>query len=88
MSNDLEANFSLYCQALRIQIRQQKTIDQIQRSACWHRLVLLHHSLPGDYKDPNQLYLNFKQELNPLDWAGIGPEPWPGAPPAPGSGEL
>jgi hypothetical protein len=34
----LEASFPLYCKALRILIREQKTLQQIQRSVCWDRL--------------------------------------------------
>ncbi|MCX5969701.1 MAG: DUF3136 domain-containing protein [Cyanobacteria bacterium] len=35
---ELEASYPLYCKALRILIREEKTIKQIQRSVCWHRL--------------------------------------------------
>ena len=61
---ELEASFPLYCKALRILIREQKTIEQIQRSVCWHRLACLHHCLPRQYKDPNHLYFHLKRELN------------------------
>ena len=60
---ELEAGYPLYCKALRILIREEKTIKQIQRSVCWHRLEKLHHCLPRHYKDPNQLYLHLKQEI-------------------------
>jgi hypothetical protein len=59
----LEASYPLYCKALRILIREEKTIQEIQRSVCWHRLEKLHHCLPRQYKDPNQLYLHLKREL-------------------------
>ncbi len=61
---ELEASFHLYCKALRILIREEKTIEQIQRSVCWHRLETLHHCLPRQYKDPNHLYLHLKRELS------------------------
>ncbi len=61
----LEASYPLYCKALRILIREQKTIRQIQRSVCWHHLEKLHQCLPRQYKDPNQLYLHLKRELRP-----------------------
>ena len=60
---ELEASFPLYCKALRILIREEKTIEQIQRSVCWHRLASLHRSLPRQYKDPNHLYFHLKREL-------------------------
>ena len=60
---ELEASYPLYCKALRILIREDKTIRQIQRSVCWHRLEKLHHCLPRQYKDPNQLYLHLKREI-------------------------
>jgi len=53
----------LYCKALRIMIREGKSIDKIQRSICWNRLHMLHHSLPRDYKDPHQLYLQLKRDI-------------------------
>jgi hypothetical protein len=59
----LEASYPMYCKALRILIREEKTIQQIQRSVCWHRLEKLHHCLPRQYKDPNQLYLHLKREI-------------------------
>ena len=59
----LEASYPLYCKALRILIREEKTLQEIQRSVCWHRLEKLHHCLPRQYKDPNQLYLHLKREI-------------------------
>jgi hypothetical protein len=61
---ELEASYPLYCKALRILIREQKSINQIKRSVCWHRLETLHHCLPRQYKDPNHLYFHFKREIN------------------------
>jgi hypothetical protein len=60
---ELEASFPLYCKALRILIREEKSIEHIQRSVCWHRLASLHHCLPRQYKDPNHLYFHLKREL-------------------------
>jgi hypothetical protein len=56
----LEASYPLYCKALRILIREEKTIEQIRRSVCWHRLTSLHHCLPRQYKDPTQMYFLLK----------------------------
>lgn len=62
---ELEASFPLYCKALRILIREERPIEQIQRSVCWHRLSTLHHSLPRQYKDPGQLYVQLKRSICP-----------------------
>jgi hypothetical protein len=62
---ELEASFPLYCKALRILIREEKTIEQIERSVCWHRLSTLNHALPRQYKDPRHLYFQLKRSINP-----------------------
>lgn len=62
---ELESSFSLYCKALRILIREEKSIEQIARSVCWHRLSALHNARPGQYKDPRQLYAQLKRSINP-----------------------
>jgi hypothetical protein len=62
---ELEASYPLYCKALRILIREEKPIEQIQRSVCWHRLSTLHHSLPRQYKDPTHLYFQLKRSITP-----------------------
>lgn len=61
---ELEASFPLYCKALRILIREEKSIEQIERSVCWQRLSALHHSLPRQYKDPRHLYFQLKRSIN------------------------
>lgn len=60
----LEASYPLYCQALRILIREGKTMEQTQRSVCWHRLAALHHSLPRQYSHPGHLYYHLKRECS------------------------
>jgi hypothetical protein len=59
-----EASFPLYCKALRILIREEKPIEQIERSVCWHRLTTLHRSLPRQYKDPRHLYFQLKRSMS------------------------
>lgn len=59
----MEAGYPMYCKALRIMIREGKSIEKIQRSICWNRLVSLHHSLPRDYKDPQHLYVQLKRDI-------------------------
>jgi hypothetical protein len=60
---DLETSHALYCKSMRILIREGKTIANIKRSVCWHRLLALHHVLPNRYKNPEHLYLHLKQAL-------------------------
>lgn len=62
--DELEASYPLYLKALRTLIREGRTIEQIQRSVCWDRLRSLHHCLPQQYKDPNQLYFHLKREIS------------------------
>lgn len=61
---ELEASFPLYCKALRILIREEKSIKQIRRSVCWHRLSCLYQCLPRQYKDPEHLYFLLKREIS------------------------
>jgi len=53
---ELEANYPLYCKALRLLIQEGKTIAKVRRTVCWQRLDTLHHCLPGQYRDPDDLY--------------------------------
>jgi len=59
---ELEAGYPLYCKALRLLIREEKTLRQIKRSVCWHRLETLHQCLPRQYRDPNHLYFHLQRE--------------------------
>jgi hypothetical protein len=61
---ELEANYTLYCKALRILILEDRTVNQIRRSVCWHRLETLHKCLPRQYKDPEHLYFLLKREIS------------------------
>ena len=60
---ELEASYPLYCKALRILIREEKPMEQIQRSVCWNRLSSLHQSLPRKYRNPHHLYAHLKQNI-------------------------
>lgn len=60
----MEAGYPLYCKAMRIMIREGKSIEKIRRSICWNRLLALHLSLPRDYKDPQHLYFQLKRDIN------------------------
>ena len=35
---ELEANYPLYCKAMRLLIREGKTIAKVRRTVCWQRL--------------------------------------------------
>lgn len=59
----LEASYPLYCKAMRLLIREGKTLEQIQRSLCWDRLRSLHHCLPRSYRDPELMYAHLKREI-------------------------
>lgn len=59
----LEGSYPLYCKALRILIREGKSLEEIQRSVCWDRLAILHRCLPGQYRDPTRLYQLLKLEV-------------------------
>jgi hypothetical protein len=63
---ELEANYQLYCKALRMLIAERRTLNKIQKTVCWGRLQTLHHCLPKHYKSPEYLYaqiLNQQQAL-------------------------
>lgn len=63
---ELEANYSLYCKALRLLIREGKTIAKVRRTVCWQRLSTLHTCLPGQYRDPDYLYALLQREQRGL----------------------
>ena len=35
---ELEANYPLYCKAMRLLVREGKTIAKVRRTVCWQRL--------------------------------------------------
>lgn len=45
----LDASSAFFCKALRILIREGRSIEQIERCVCWRRLASLHRSLPRQY---------------------------------------
>lgn len=53
---ELEANYQLYCKALKMLIAEQRSLKKTQRTVCWDRLEILHHCLPRQYKSPDYLY--------------------------------
>jgi hypothetical protein len=62
-TDELEASHQLYYNALRILIREEQAMEQIQRSVCWQRLSTLHQQLPHRYRDPIHLYFQIKRSI-------------------------
>lgn len=60
---ELEASYPLYCKAMRILIRDGVTEGKIRRTVCWNRLETLHHSLPRQYRHPQQLFVLLRREI-------------------------
>ena len=60
---ELEASYSTYCKAMRLLIREGRSLARIQRTVCWQRLASLHRCLPGQYRDPDYLYLLLRREI-------------------------
>ncbi|MFN7900085.1 MAG: DUF3136 domain-containing protein [Synechococcaceae cyanobacterium] len=61
---ELEANYSLYCKALRMLVKEGKTLVKIQRTVCWSRLESLYQCYPGRYKSPDHLYFTIRRDLS------------------------
>ncbi|MEX0588256.1 MAG: DUF3136 domain-containing protein [Cyanobium sp.] len=59
---ELEAGYSGCCKALRLLIREGRSIEAIHRTVAWERLTLLHKCLPTRYKAPDYLYALLKRE--------------------------
>jgi len=41
---------------MRMLVRDGISLAKARRTHCWHRLELLHHSLPRQYRESEQLY--------------------------------
>ena len=62
---ELEAGYSMYCKAMRLLIREGRSLAKIQRTVCWQRLAQLHECLPGQYRDPDYLYVLLRRDQGP-----------------------
>jgi hypothetical protein len=60
---ELEAGYSGCCKALRLLIREGRSLEAIKRTVAWDRLSLLHSCLPTRYKAPDYLYALLKREV-------------------------
>lgn len=63
---ELEANYPTYCKALRLLIREGKSLAKVRRTVCWDRLQILHNCLPGRYREPGYLYALLSREEQAL----------------------
>ncbi|NQW38087.1 MAG: DUF3136 domain-containing protein [Cyanobacteria bacterium] len=59
---ELEAQYPLYCKAMRILVRDGVTINKARRTVCWQKLEILHHCLSCQYREPEQLYLHLQRD--------------------------
>ena len=59
---ELEAQYPLYCKAMLILVCDGVTINKARRTVCWQKLEILHHCLPRQYREPEQLYLHLKRD--------------------------
>ena len=66
---ELEAGYSMYCKAMRLLIREGRSLSKIQRTVCWQRLAQLHECLPGQYRDPDYLYVLLRRDNGPIQGA-------------------
>lgn len=59
---ELEAQYPLYCKAMRILVRDGVSITKARLTVCWQKLEILHHCLPRQYREPEQLYLHLQRD--------------------------
>lgn len=59
----LEADYPMYCKALRMLVREGVSLTQIKRTLCWSRLEMLHAALPRHYRDPVMHYGMVKRDV-------------------------
>jgi hypothetical protein len=60
---ELEAKYSLYCEAMRRLLKEGRSLEAIQRTLCWSRLAQLHTCLPTRYKSPDYLCVVLRRDL-------------------------
>lgn len=61
---ELEANYSLYCKALKLLLLEGRSLPRIQRTVCWERLAILHTCLPNRYRAPDYLAALLRREIS------------------------
>jgi len=60
--SELKAHYPLYRKAMRLLVDDGVSLNKARRTVCWQCLQVLHHSLPRQYSDPEQLYLHLKRD--------------------------
>ncbi len=60
---ELEAKYSLYCKAMRLLIKEGRSLEEVSRTVCWSRLEQLHTCLPSRYKSPDYLFVVLRRDL-------------------------
>ena len=60
---ELEANYPLYCKALRRLVEEGASLEKAQRTVCWERLEILHRSLPRQYRNPHTHFSMLQREF-------------------------
>jgi hypothetical protein len=63
---ELEANYPTYCKAMRLLIREGKSLPKVRRTVCWQRLETLHHCMPSRYREPGYLFALLSREVQAL----------------------
>ncbi len=59
---ELEAQYPLYCKAMRILVRDGVSRAKTRRTVSWQKLECLHRSLPRHYREPEQLDLHLQRD--------------------------
>ncbi|MDM7953986.1 MAG: DUF3136 domain-containing protein [Cyanobium sp. CZS 25K] len=59
---DLEEHYGSYCRAMRMLVREGKSLKKVQRTVCWQQLARLHDCRPARYQEPDALYLKLCRE--------------------------
>lgn len=59
---DLEDHYGSYYRAMRMLVREGKSLKNVQRTVCWQQLARLHDCRPARYQEPDALYLKLCRE--------------------------
>ena len=59
---ELEANYPLYCKAMRRLLKEGRSLEAIRRTVAWSRLERLHLCLPSRYKSPDYLAVVLRRD--------------------------
>ncbi len=59
---DLDEHYGSYCRAMRMLVREGKSLKNVQRTVCWQQLARLHDCRPTRYQEPDALYQRLRRE--------------------------